>query len=133
MKLLPLLALAVLVGGCVATAATFTAVEVVAHIEKNQSIIDIKRDIPTVWQGVKDELEARGVDTKDFPKADKTGAHYRVGEGYVAVEPHKSYPKEYTRLGTKWKSMKRGDRDVAVEFANAVAMRVGGGSPEVDK
>lgn len=132
MKLL-LLALAFLVGGCIATTATFTAVEVVAHIEKNQSIVDIKRDLPTVWQGVKEELEARGVDTRDFPEADRTGAHFRVGEGYVAVEPHKAYPKEYTRLGAKWKSMKGADRDVAVEFANAVAMRVGGGSPEVDK
>jgi hypothetical protein len=131
MKLL--LALAVLVGGCVATAATFTAVEVAAHIEKNQSIIDIKRDMPTVWKGVKDELEARDVDTKDFPKVGKIGASFRVGEGFVAVEPHKSYPDEYTRLGTKWKNMKGGNRDVAVEFANAVAMRVGGGSPEVDK
>ena len=128
-----LLALAVVLGGCIATTAAFTTVEVVAHIEKNQSIVDIKRDMPTVWKGVKAELEARGVDTKGFPKVDKTGAHYRVGEGYVAIEPHKAYPEEYTRLGTKWKSMKGSDRDVAVEFANAVAMRVGGGSPEVDK
>lgn len=130
MKLLFLLAPAALMGGCVAGAATFTAVEVVAHIEKNQSIVDIKRDMPTVWQGVKDELEARGVDTGGFPKVGKTGAHFRVGEGYVAIEPHKSYPEEYTRLGTKWKSMKGGDRDVAVEFANAVVARVGGGAPE---
>ena len=128
-----LLAIAVLVGGCVATTVAFTTVEVVAHIEKNQSIVDIKRDMPTVWKGVRDELEARGVDTKDFPKVDKSGAHYRVGEGYVAVEPHKSYPKEYTRLGCKWKNMKGENRDVAVKFANAVVARVGGGSPEVDK
>jgi len=132
MKLI-LLALAVLIGGCLATTVAFTTVEVVAHIEKNQSIVDIKRDMPTVWKGVLAELKARGVDTKGFPKVDKTGAHYKVGEGYVAVEPHKSYPKEYTRLGCKWKNMKKGDRDVAVEFANAVVARVGGGAPEVDK
>jgi len=132
MKLI-LLALAILFGGCIATTAAFTTVEVVAHLEKNQSIVDIKRDMPTVWRGVLDELKARGVDTKDFPEVDKTGAHYKVGEGYVAIEPHKSYPEEYTRLGCKWKSMKGADRDVAVEFANAVVMRVGGGSPEVDK
>ncbi|MHC5051762.1 MAG: hypothetical protein ACYTGK_14260 [Planctomycetota bacterium] len=129
MKLI-LLALAVLVGGCVATTVAFTTVEVVAHIEKNQSIVDIKRDMPTVWKGVLDELKARDVDTKGFPEVDKTGAHFSVGEGYVAVEPHKSYPKEYTRLGTKWKNMKGGNRDVAVEFANAVVARVGGGAPE---
>jgi hypothetical protein len=129
MKLL-LAALAVLAGGCIATTAALTTVEVVAHIEKNQSIVDIKRDMPTVWKGVRDELEARGVDVNDFPALDRTGAHYRVGKGFVAVEPHKSYPDEYTRLGCKWKNMKGGDRDVAVEFANAVVARVGGGAPE---
>jgi hypothetical protein len=129
MKLL-LTALAALAGGCIATTAAFTTVEVVAHIEKNQSIVDIKRDLATVWKGVRDELEARGVDTKGFPEVDKTGAHYRVGEGYVAVEPHKAYPEEYTRLGCKWKNMKGANRDVAVEFANAVVARVGGGAPE---
>jgi hypothetical protein len=129
MKLI-LLALAVLVGGCLATTAAFTTVEIVAHIEKNQSIVDIRRDMPTVWKGVLAELKARGVETKNFPKVGKDGAHYKVGEGYVAVEPHKSSPEEYTRLGCKWKNMKGGDRDVAVEFANAVVARVGGGSPE---
>ncbi len=132
MKLL-LPALAVLVGGCLATTAALTTVEVVAHIEKNESIVDIKRDRPTVWAGVLAELKARGVDTKKFPKVGKDGAHYRVGEGYVSVEPHKSYPEEYTRLGCKWKDMKGGNRDVAVKFSDAVVMRVGGGSPEVDK
>lgn len=125
-----LLALAVLVGGCIAATVAFTTVEVVAHIEKNQSIVDIRRDMPTVWNGVLAELKARDVDTKDFPRVGKNGAQFRVGEGYVSIEPHKSYPKEYTRLGCKWKSMKGGDRDVAVKFANAVVARVGGGAPE---
>ena len=129
MRLL-LLVLAVLAGGCIATTAALTTVEVVAAIERNESIVDIRRDMPTVWKGVLAELEARGVDTKKFPKVGKDGARYAVGKGYVRIEPHKSYPKEYTRLGCKWKNMKGGNRDVAVKFSNAVVARVGGGAPE---
>ena len=123
------LALAPLLGGCVAT-----AIEVAANTEKNEAVIDFKSPKDDIWKSVLAELRKIGVDTSKAPPAGPTHTSFGFRDGYVKMEPHKSYP-NYTRVRLKYKDMKGANKDRARRILDRAAHRLGddAGYPEVDK
>lgn len=127
---LPLLILAPLLGGCVAT-----AIEVAANYDKNEAVIDFKSPRDDIWKSVLAELRKIGVDTSKAPPAGPTHTSFSFGDGYVKMEPHKSYPAKYTRVRLKYKDMKGANKDRARRILDRAAHRLGddAGYPEIDR
>ncbi|MHC5051761.1 MAG: hypothetical protein ACYTGK_14255 [Planctomycetota bacterium] len=123
------LPLVILLGGCVAT-----AIEVAANYDKNEAVIDFKSPRDDIWKSVLTELRKIDVDTSKAPPAGPTHSSFSFRDGYVKMEPHKSYPK-YTRVRLKYKDMKGENKDRARRILDRAAHRLGDDAayPEVDK
>ena len=113
------LAILVLLGGCVETAATFAIIEGAHHISSTESAVDFKGTMPEVWPFVIAELKNSGFDTKDAPAVGEKGVKYDLGEGYVRIQPHKKNP-DYVRVRVKWKDMKGDNYDESVRYLDRV-------------
>ena len=79
-------------------------------------------------------LRTIGVDTSKAPPVGPTSTSFNFRDGYVKMEPHKSYPK-YTRVRLKYKDMKGENKDRARRILDRAAHRLGddAGYPEVDR